>query len=50
MQGGGVGQVKLHGAGHKEYNLLTEVAATDTGGQLSNQTPALCSLQPQCAM
>jgi hypothetical protein len=41
MQGGGVGRVKPHGAGHKEYNLLTEVAVMDTGGQLSNKTPAL---------
>ena len=41
MQGGGVGSVKFHGASHKEYNLLTDVAVMDTGGQLSNKTPAL---------
>ncbi|XP_069694753.1 death-associated protein kinase 1-like isoform X2 [Periplaneta americana] len=33
LQGGGVVRVKPHGAGHKEYNLLTEVAVTDTAGQ-----------------
>jgi hypothetical protein len=41
MQGGGVGRVKSHGAGHKDYNLLTEVAVMDAGGQLSNKTPDL---------
>jgi hypothetical protein len=41
VQGGGVGLVKPHGAGHKDYNLLAEVAVTDAGGQLSNKTPAL---------
>jgi hypothetical protein len=41
IQGGGVGPLKFHGASHKEYNLLTDVAVMDTGGQLSNKTPAL---------
>jgi hypothetical protein len=41
MQGGGVGPLKFHGANHKEYNLLTDVAVMDIGGQLSNKTPAL---------
>jgi hypothetical protein len=46
MQGGGVGPLKFHGANHKEYNLLTDVAVMDNGGQLSNKTPALL----QCAV
>ncbi|XP_033608089.1 death-associated protein kinase dapk-1 isoform X3 [Cryptotermes secundus] len=33
LQGGGVGLVKPHGAGHKEYNLLAESAVMDAGGQ-----------------
>jgi len=41
MQGGGAGPLKFHGANHKDYNLLTDVAVMDTGGQLSNKTPAL---------
>jgi hypothetical protein len=41
VQGGGVGLVKHHGAGRKEYKLLAEVAVTDAGGQLSNKTSAL---------
>jgi hypothetical protein len=41
VQGGGVGLVKPRGAGHKEYNLLAEVAVMDAGYQLSNKTPAL---------
>lgn len=41
MQGDGVGPLKFHVANHKEYNLLTDVAVMDTGGQLSNKTPAL---------
>jgi hypothetical protein len=41
MQGGGAGPLKFHGTSHKGYNLLTDVAVLDTGGQLSNKTPAL---------
>jgi hypothetical protein len=46
VQGGGVGLVKHHGAGHKEYKLLAEVAVADAGGQLSNKTPALLQSAP----